>query len=582
MLFAKDLKAALAPVIVALGLLGFTAAHAELSLRDGLAPTGSTVYIAAESYITTSGGRRHTPMATMSRLHNFRTSALGIDVALLQAEESYYVRFDLKGPNANSDQDDPRFDNMNGLAPALSGRYTDGAVVGAANSNYVDLVRARDGQDEDSSGIWLFRIDGTEDAANGVLGDDVSAGDWDLVFRLDRDKVELPAVRAISGDEQCYEIELSVWEDFSEARANSQDFLIRMSGKLVCLVKTVSSSITAPQESTASVAAGFRRFVPAGNTTATVARLATVRVAVKDEVADVDAGTTGSQPGPIQDVTGDTVTGADVLPSTGVTVNVKDGAYNFGVFKLGNTTLKRLDEDGDELTAAARRTLAGLATTDSLQGVVPVSSVNQNVYITVDVSGNPGGTEAAPLYAEIPETSFMASTKVGTAAESASRPAGTIVRNGTQVRLGYLTTAQGFDNPGNPYTTGGSSDASYNQRLVITNHGDSSADWWFSEFGAETGVTVEVKELDATQAGCGSDKLTSMWSVTSGGTLRGSLSANSQLVVPMFCLLTMEGGSRTSAVLSVAAPEKDISVVTTQVTRPEGQTDTVRHWPLEH
>ena len=302
---------------------------------------------------------------------------------------------------------------------------------------------------------------------------------------------------------------------------------------------------------------------------------------MKDAVADADAGTTGSQEAPIQNVTGGTVTGADVLPTGGVTVNVKDGAFNFGVFKLGNTTFTRLDEDGDALSATARRTLAGLATTDSLQGAVPVASVNQNVYITVDVSGNPGGTEAAPLYAEIPETSFMASTKVGTAAESASRAAGTIVRDGTQVRLGYLTTAQGFNNPGNPYTTGGSSDASYNQRLVITNHGDSQADWWFSEFGAETGVTVEVQELDATQAGCGNTNLANMWDVN-GDTLRGSLGANSQIVVPMFCLLSIEGGSRTSAILSVAAPEKDISVVTTQVTRPEGQTDTVRHWPLEH
>lgn len=581
MLFAKDLKAALAPVIVALGLLGFTAAYAELNLRDGLAPTGNTVYFAAESYIKASNGSRHSPTATGTRAHNFRTAALGIDAALLAAEESYYVRYDLKGPNDNSDQDDPQFDNMGSLVPILTGSYPNGDDIGdgLTPADEIPLTRARDGQDGDSSGIWLFRVGGTEGA--GQLSGDVSAGDWNLYFRLDTDKISLPVVRAMSGDELCYEIELSVWEDFSEARANSQDFLIRMSGKLVCLVNTVSSSVTAPQESTASVAAGFRRFLPSGNTTATVARLATVRVAVKDTVTDADAGTTGNQAAPIQNVTGGTVTGGDVLPTGGVTVNVKDGAFNFGVFKIGNTTFTRLDEDGDALTAAARRTLAGLTTTDSLQGAVPVSSVNQNVYITVDVSGNPGGTEAAPLYAEIPETSFMASTKIGTAAESASRAAGTIVRDGTQVRLGYLTTAQGFDNPGNPYTTGGSSDASYNQRLVITNHGDSQADWWFSEFGAETGVTVEVQELDATQAGCGNTNLANMWDVN-GGTLRGSLGANSQIVVPMFCLLSIEGGSRTSAILSVAAPEKDISVVTTQVTRPEGQTDTVRHWPLEH
>ena len=553
MLFAKDLKAALAPVIVALGLLGFTAAHAELNLRDGLAPTGNTVYIAAESYIKASAGRRHTPTATMTNAHNFRTSALSIDAALLAAEESYYVRFDLKGPNDNSDQDDPQFDNMGTVGPVITGRYVGGALVGAGRTpvNEVPLQRARDGQDGDSSGIWFFRVGGTE--GPGQLTEDVSAGQWGLTFKLDTDKISLPAVRAMSGDQLCYEIELSVWEDFSEARANSQDFLIRMSGNLVCLINTVTSSVTAPQESTASVAAGFRRFVAAGNTTATVARLATVRVAVKDSVADVDAGTTGSQAGPIQNVTGGTVTGGDVLPSAGVTVNVKDGEFNFGVFKLGNVTFTRLDEDDDALTAADRRTLAGLSKTESLTANVPVTAVNSNVYITVDVSGNPGGTEAAPLYAEIPETAFMASTKVGTAAESASRAAGTIVRDGTQVRLGYLTTAQGFNNPGNPYTTGGSSDASYNQRLVITNHGDSQADWWFSEFGSETGVTVDVQELDATQTGCGNSNLANMWSVNAG-TLRGSLGANSQIVVPMFCLLEIEGGSRTSAVLSVAAP----------------------------
>ena len=46
-------------------------------------------------------------------------------------------------------------------------------------------------------------------------------------------------------------------------------------------------------------------------------------------------------------------------------------------------------------------------------------------------------------------------------------------------------------------------------------------------------------------------------------------------------MIEIENAGRTAAMLTIAADASQISVATTHVTLPGGQTDTVRYWPLQ-
>ena len=132
--------------------------------------------------------------------------------------------------------------------------------------------------------------------------------------------------------------------------------------------------------------------------------------------------------------------------------------------------------------------------------------------------------------------------------------AGSIKRDGTEVRLGFLTTATDFGADRDVWEgwTGGS----YNQRLIITNHGSVRATYTLGKFAAEDGVTV-----------------------TAGPRATGTIPANTSVVIKVSELITIVGGARTSATLTMRATEDNVSVMTSQVTMPEGQTDTVRYHP---
>ena len=113
--------------------------------------------------------------------------------------------------------------------------------------------------------------------------------------------------------------------------------------------------------------------------------------------------------------------------------------------------------------------------------------------------------------------------------------AGAIDRNGTTVHLTYLTT-----------------DDVHVQRLVIVNRGADSARFWVGDdsFNLEEGVTLVSNLLQGTVPGRG----------------RRVLSVRDNVM--------LQGKTRGAATINIAAPTRDIDVMTVQSNPGTGQIDT--------
>ena len=128
---------------------------------------------------------------------------------------------------------------------------------------------------------------------------------------------------------------------------------------------------------------------------------------------------------------------------------------------------------------------------------------------------------------------------------AAARPAaktmniGAIDRNGTTVHIPYLSTH-----------------AAYNQRLVLVNRGDDAAKFWIEDdsFNLETDTTLMTNALSPA-----ADR---------------SIPKNGRLVVRVQDEISFNGMTRGAATVNVAAPTRNIDVMTIQVHPGTGQVDT--------
>ena len=114
--------------------------------------------------------------------------------------------------------------------------------------------------------------------------------------------------------------------------------------------------------------------------------------------------------------------------------------------------------------------------------------------------------------------------------------AGDIIRNGTNVEVAYLTTF-----------------VDYNQRLLLNSRHSVDAAYTVT-FQTEAGVTA-----------------------TALAAASGTLPAGENLVLRAVDLVTITGGTRCSATVTVVAPDTTISVATTQVNLSDASTDTVSY-----
>ena len=552
MLFAKDFKTALA-VVVATGLLGVGTAHATVLLDedDAAGAEGSNpVYFAAEAYPavrpaapSNEGG---TPTASSTTDATLFVQHLEVDVALLPGDR-YFLRFDLTGGAE--------------FGPNFSGALP--TVFYDSPRKSVNTIRVRGGADGDDHGIYSFTVHPTgtgvndaHPAADTEVDVQVAAGEWNVELGNMRNGLVLPRNQSTI-TETCYSMRLRMYDELVDARSGNAS-IIDASGTLLCFVPTVGASVTSPQKLTASVAEGFRRFVGSGSA-ATSGTLATASVTVKTMH-------NGKQIQNPED--GENITAADVLKDVTFTLMgtfTHSQPFEFGEFMVGSVNMSRLDADGDAISAAEAATAAGKASTDAVTGKVTAPG---DYDIVVNVSAN----TAASMYSQIGQGSYVAEWEIdqidpGTGRGTAQDPAGgeaaagSIDRDGTTVRLGYLQAITEYTNSENDVI-------GWNQRLVITNHSSVAAEVTLGDYNPGDGVTVTCK-TDA------------RWECGDNEELTTNVDPNSQLVLKVADMIDIEGGGRTAGMLTIAADASQISVATTHVTLPGGQTDTVRYWPLQ-
>ena len=560
MLFAKDFKTALAVVIASVGLLSGTAS-ASVLLEDGPYPqTGATdnaVAVFAAEAVTAAA------MDVVATVSNADAQLQDVDLALLNGDR-YFLRFDLT--------DGLTFGSGFNRHPRVM--YTD-ATDGAQTET---AIRVRDGQAEDTSGIWSFEVDEADpdgaDVDDGVVFHQVAAEEWTILLPGLRDVgLKLPA-GASAGD--MYNIRLRIYDNIAEARRASgdADTAVDASAMIVKLVNTLGASVGRPQTLTASVASNFRRFlVEAGGAThVSLNTLATASVTLNQEDGTL----------PIMNpATGAVIAAEDVLDKVTFTLTgdfSHSMPFEFGEFALGGTTMKRYDADGDEIVAAMAATAEGKAATVDVRA--EMSTVG-TFPITVNVGANNVSSPTNP-YSQIGRGTYQLAwtveAKNAAPDQTGSGASGTIVRDGTTVRVAYLSTAAGstryyeMDDEGQPVDTSLQVDQTWNQRLLVTNHSSINADVTLSEFAAGEGVSVMCKA---------SEDMDPAWTCGANGEVMATVAPDAQLVLRVQDVLTVTGASRTAGYVTVAADEGSVSIATTHVTLPLGTTDTVVYWPLD-
>lgn len=222
---------------------------------------------------------------------------------------------------------------------------------------------------------------------------------------------------------------------------------------------------------------------------------------------------------------------------TGAVYLTADGGLAFGTFTV----------HAGEGHATCGGTPAGVtvATTgDNVgRGSASVAVGTRTVCVAQRKIDHDKNSETPTVAQEIPETDIMGAmvfaknttAQFGPAAVAATT-IGSIERNGTTVRLPYLTT---FD--------------AYNHRIIIVNRSGVAADYELT-FTTEDGVTP-----------------------TAGHMAEGMVAANSTKVIRVGDAVTLVGGNRTAATLAVVAPNHLVDVATTIVTLQDRSTDTVNY-----
>lgn len=570
MLFAKDFKTALAVVIAAAGLLGFGTAHATiiLSHKAATADMSNPVYFAAEAYpaALAAGSRAGgdvTVVATSTPSYTLATEYRDVDAALFNGDR-YFVRVALTG------------------GAAFGGSFAGNPYIvyddtGTTEKHQVNMQRVSGGQTDDTSGVWSFNVDDsdTDDGTSPAAGDTTldepqDAGEYTIHIHpssLNSKGIRVPRNQSTITT-TCYNMEIKVFDDQAGARRNDENHVLaETSGTLICFIPTVTASVSAPQKLTASVATNFRRFLGSSPTSGA---LATATVGVKT-MQSRGAGAAARMLPILNADDGSQIAAADVLKDVEFTLSgsfAYSQPFEFGEFKLGSATMDRYGSDNMKLAANVASTGPGKANTATVRGKMTTAG---SVTISVDVSGNDASKATNP-YSAIGQGSYTASWEIdqvdpGTGQGTAQDPAdgtaaaGSIERDGTTVRVGYLQALTSLQ-------VAGGDTVGWNQRLVITNHGSAAAEVRLGSFNEEDGVTVT----------CRTD---TRWSCNDDGELVFDVDGGSQMVLRVADMISIEGGGRTAGTLTIAADASQVSVATTHVTLPGGQTDTVRYWPLQ-
>ena len=586
MLRAKNLKVALAAILGVVGLMGGTA-HAQIDLIPrGADPSADHMvpYFAAE------------PLATSTHILVSATSSgfnVSADLSAGLEVRRYYLRVDLlEGgghTGSNSTLRNARTDDDDNPVP-IGIRFSEAVVNGASVPQLfnVNALQTPAATLLEVPGQYREALIYTIDVTPGATAVAIPRNAGRLAWVLPNDAYE---VRLSSGtSEETFYLRMSLWNGRGDAQRadfdnlGSQAPIWAGANSVLETKRTLTTEVQDPRVITATVTSNFRKFReensnpsgPTGRTTADYGRLATARVTFQSAVGTREI---------LHHDDGNQVTLPDVLQTVNVGVRGDAGtsSYNFGDFYLDPAgagcsvrEMGRLLPMGMTGTATATSTdslSSGLSSAVVAAQLQPVPAMTRLPWFLGERALSAGDAERAqfvfcanvlentpgraldefPLrISPVTYTMTLGTTLVSGASgmHGAEATGGQIRTDGTRVRISYLTPTRDFP---------GGREGMYNQRLVIANHGTSMVAYTLGDFAPEPGKVVNA--LPAAS---------------------GELMPSSSVVIPVSNLieLTGEGPNRTAAVLTLIGAPGDISVATTQVTLPEGQTDTVRHHPL--
>ena len=596
MLCAKNLKVALAAILGVVGLMGAGTAHAAIKLvpEDATAAARTTghapQYFAAERLAGDSTSTSTLVMVSAT------SSGFNVDVpaitAGLEANTTYYLRFDLlDGGGFAGGKNSP----SSGGTPIAIG-FSDALLSGSQPQ----LFSTAGGNTAIDSGT-LLRVLGRNEAtiySISVPATAIPRNEGRMAWVIP-DATGFEVGLGSPSEEKTYYLRLSIWDSRGDAEGadfgdlGSQDPLWAAANTIVMTKRTLTTAVQDAREITATVASDFRRFMPenenldgpTGATTAEIGKLVTATVTFEDSVR------VGTTPHEIRDHRdGNQIVLTEVLTevNVGVTGSVGTDSYNFGDFFLDPYDAGCSARPMTRGAAMGSMVAATATTTASLSNVLAGATVAAEL---AEITAGPDtGKKRAQFvfcanvtentedqmpmeFERINEVVYMMELNTELVGHTDTQymtngMGGEIVRDGTEVRIAYLTTATAF---GGTRTWQDGAIGAYNQRLVIVNHGSSAVGYQLGQFASETmrggaavAITVEAQ---------------------AGASLSGMLAPRSSTVMRVQDLIQiMEGGEavagRTAAVLTLVGAPDDISVATTQVTLPEGQTDTVRYHPL--
>ena len=233
---------------------------------------------------------------------------------------------------------------------------------------------------------------------------------------------------------------------------------------------------------------------------------------------------------------GSPVTDAKLIEPGGLTFEVT-GDFSIGAFNLGTDGADDAACVKPATADAAEPAMGNLAPAkDGPANKATLAGKNAGTY-KLCVQVNTQGDNATP----IPATKYMGMITLGTgstALKLADGTIGDIKRNGTTVKLTYLTISP-----------------KYNQRLILVNDSAANATYSISGFSAEDGVDVTPLAM-----------------------AEGTIMAGEKKVMKVADIVSIDSGGRpmrTAATLSINADSDDVQVATTQVNLEDGSTDTV-------
>ena len=526
MLCAKTLKVAKAVFFMALGIWGVSSAYAQMNLSsEGL--EGHTVVVYASETIAVGDGKMYSDiMASDGQFTVTATSDLDLDVS--------YVRYDLLGGYAQF-----------GVIP-------ENAVSGAGLTT-PDQIRS-------TATHVIWKVDGVSKPELDQDGEVTAANP--IVLNLngqepdnnDAADVALVKIRnASTGGDFKVVLQMRIYGQLGDALNGTNTEYVEAKKPIIAVDDTVTVAVVGGAPLVADVAKGFVGFTGSG-AAAERGMLSTTYVSVKTMHFP------NSEATPPSDSPAWMIVGADgqrITPETAIKPSSGEvsvsGNFSVGAFTLGNAKPELYDAAGEELETDDK----GAYTSTAGAVTAKFAFSNDGAYVSSGTEGEAfaGGSQVRSLplminvkgnESMIPAGTYSATTEVAPAGIGAAAipdgsfaNAGRIVRNGTTVHLGYLTTYEG-----------------HNQRLVIVNRGSLDANYSLTDIITEPGTMAEP-----------------------GHMATGTVMAGDSMAIQVRELISFADGgtTRAAATLSLTSNPGDVSVATTLVNKMDRSTDTVTY-----